>query len=83
MEKKEPKYYLICDKTVGKNDSTGDYIFKNGAWEKDTEHLIMDSLMGYDPGEDDASPYKMFNPDIMESIKEISQEEAMKLIKQD
>jgi len=77
---KGTKYFLILGKIVAKEDSTGDYIFKDGNWEPDTTNMIWDRLMGYDPTEDSDSPYAMGNSSIMEEIEEISCEKAMELI---
>ncbi len=77
---KETKYFLILERIVAKEDSTGDYIYKDGKWERDTENMIWDRLMGYDPTEDSDSPYAIGNSSIMEEIEEITYERAMELI---
>jgi hypothetical protein len=73
-------YYLIWNRVVGKKDSTGWYLFVDGRWQKDNEHVITDHLYGYDPYEPDDSPYKMFNMSIMDDIQEISSEHAAMLL---
>ncbi len=43
--------------------------------------MILDRVFGYDPTEDENSPYAMFNTSIMEELEKISYEEAMKRIR--
>ena len=71
------KYYYIKDlNLLAKGEGLyNNYIFKSGEWMLDTENIVSDRLMGYDPYEDDDSPYKIGNTSIMDEIKEISEEE--------
>ena len=74
------KYYYIRDLSLfAKGDGLiQNYIFKNGEWVIDNDHIVSDRLMGYDPYEDDDSPYKIGNISIMDEIEEISEEEFIK-----
>lgn len=74
----ETKWYLIDNHILGKVTDSGCFLFKNGVWEKDTNHVIMDCLFGYDPTEDEV--YALGNIEIMDRIKEITLEEAHILI---
>ena len=42
------KYYLLYDKTVGKEEEGKYYIFEKGIWKEDEENSIVDALMGLD-----------------------------------
>ena len=80
---KEIRYYWINTLgIVGKREEWDCCIFREGKWIQDREMLVMDRLMGYDPYEDDDSPYKIGNLSIMNEIEEISESEAMNKIKQ-
>ena len=76
MTENNTEYYLIRERILGKNENGQYSLFKNGTWQPDTEHLIMDTLMGYDPYEEPDSPYGIGNTSIMEEIETISAEEA-------
>ena len=76
MNENKTEYYLIRGRILGKNENEAYSIFKDGRWQPDTEHLIMDTLMGYDPYEEPGSPYGIGNTSIMEEIEPISAEEA-------
>ena len=39
------------------------------------ENIVSDRIMGYDPFEDDDSPYKIGNSSIMDELERISEEE--------
>ena len=71
------KYYYIKDLSLfAKGEGTHKYyIYKDGEWVLDTERIVSDRLMGYDPYEDDDSPYKIGNTAIMNNIEEISEGE--------
>ena len=78
----ETRYFYIKDENkYGKREDGVDYIFSYGKWIKDSEHLISDRLIGYDPYEDDDSPYKIGNTSIMDQIIEISEKEIRNILK--
>lgn len=74
------KYYYIKSLSLfAKGDGLSqNYILKNGEWVIDNDCIVSDRLMGYDPYEDDDSPYKIGNITIMDEIEEISEEEFIK-----
>ena len=47
-------------------------------WVQDRLHIVDDHIIGYDPGEE--PPYRTGNTDIMEEMKEITRDEAIKII---
>ncbi len=78
------RYYYIKDlslfaKGEGRNYN---FIYQNGKWLPDTKNYVSDRIMGYDPDEDEDSPYKIGNSSIMNEIEEITEEEFEKRIKQ-
>ncbi len=73
-------YYLIWDSVVGKQEEGRYYIFRNGQWEPDTDSIIRDRLVEYDPSEPPVSPYGFGNGSGMAEMDEISYDEALKLI---
>ncbi len=77
---KKISYYLIKERLVGKKEDGRYYLFRNGEWVADTEKVIMDHLVGYDPTEPPGSPYAMGNFSIMDEIEDITYEEAMEII---
>ena len=78
----ETRYFYIKDENkYGKRENGADYIFCDGKWITDSEHLISDRLIGYDQYEDDDSPYKIGNTSIIDQIKEISEKEIRKILK--
>lgn len=71
------QYYYVKDenifaKGIGLSEN---YLYKNGEWVEDHEHIVSDRLMGYDPYEDDDSPYKIGNTEIMLQLEKITKEE--------
>ncbi len=72
-------FYLILNRIVGKQEGGNYYIFRNERWEPDSESMIMDHLVGYDPSEPPGSPYGFGNGSVMAEMDEISYEEAMRL----
>ena len=74
----DTKWYLIDGHIIGRTDRWGHFILDNGRWKNDEKHLIGDCLMGYDPTEDDF--YAIGNTEIMDRIKEISEEVAKEFI---
>ncbi len=77
------KFYLLYDHLLGKEEDGQYYLYKDKQWTPDNEYMIMDHLMGYDPGEPSDSPYGMGCSDIMDEIKEITLEKAMELMGED
>lgn len=77
MEKEETRYYLIKERIVGKKKGDNYFIYREGEWQLDTERIIIDRLMGYDPSEPADSPYGIGSTSIMDEIEEISYEKAM------
>ena len=69
------KYYFV-NGTVGKKSDEGCFLLKDNRWVVDTNHVIDDHLMGYDPTEPDDSPYRIGCLSIRDKIKEISEEQA-------
>ena len=76
MEENKICYYLIKGRFVGKREGYKVFIFDDG-WKSNTECLIMDHLMGFDPSEPPDSPYRIGNTCVLEEIEEISYETAM------
>lgn len=75
------KYYYIRDlKRFARGDGFDNFIYTEGTWEHDTQFVVSDRLMGYDPYEDDDSPYKIGNTAIMAEIEEITEKEFMRRI---
>ncbi|MBE5850310.1 MAG: hypothetical protein E7298_09155 [Lachnospiraceae bacterium] len=75
-------FYLIYDHLLGKKESGEYFLFENGQWIMDTESIIRDHLAGYDPSEPADSPYAIGCTDIMDEIREISQDEAKELMEE-
>lgn len=82
--KGDTTYYLIVGFVVGKKVEDKiyhkDYLFREGKWIPDTDHLIMDRLVGYDAYEPEDSYYKMGNMSIMDELDEISEDTAKQLM---
>ncbi len=77
MSEKKIKYYYVEDlRLLGKSEGDTYYVFIDAEWVPDEWHYIMDRLIGYDPYEDDDSPYKIGNTEVMDEIEEISEKEA-------
>ena len=74
------RYYLILGYIVGKAEGDNCFIRRQGRWVEDSEYMIMDRLMGYDPSEPTGSPYGIGNSDIVDEIEEITFEMAVKYI---
>ena len=74
-------YRIIPLNQIGRKTESDYELYRNGQWEQDTEHLISDRLIGYDPSEPPGSPYGIGNTEIMREIEEISPEEAEKYIR--
>ena len=82
MKENSVVYYLIKNIIVGKRECNGerDYLFECGRWLTDAGSVISDHLVGFDTSEPEESPYRFGNTSVMMEMKEISEEEAMKLI---
>lgn len=76
MLKNEITYYLIEGRLLAKEEDNNYYLFKEGKWEPDSKNVVWDYAMGFDPSEDLDSPYAFENLEIMNSLIEISEEEA-------
>jgi len=76
-------FYFIKDlNLIGKQENYIPYIYERGkGWEVDNSNVLMDRIMGYSEVELTGSPYAIGNTDIMESVSEITEAEANKLIK--
>lgn len=75
------RYYLICNRQLGKEDDDGDWLYQNGVWEKDTNWEISDRLIGFDASEPEDSPYRIGCSSVMDEICEITKEEAEAIIR--
>ncbi len=80
MEKKTT-YYLLWNRVLGMRNENGDFLYKEGKWEKDP-NMIQDRLVGYAPCEPEGSPYAFMNASIMDEIEEIPEERAMEILKE-
>lgn len=74
-------YYEITDLKLIAKLGDGPYIYdpKQG-WVIDKEFRLLDRLLGYDASEPKDSPYAIGNTDMLNRVREISKEEAEKLI---
>ena len=85
MTRETITYYRIRGKTIGMRVTvprSTDYIFQNGEWVPDHRNIIRDHLMGYDPFEEEDSPYRFGSGSILNEIDEIPVEEAMRAIRE-
>lgn len=86
MEEKKTVYYLIHDKVIAKREKDGDYdrdyILRAGRWVEDSDHVITDHLVGYDPSGPVDSPYRFGSISVLMEIDEISEEQAIPIINQ-
>ena len=81
MKSIKTTYYLVYERLVGKRvEGKGDFILRDGKWQPDTEIIIMDHLHGFDVTEPEDSPYRYGNGSIMREMREISSEEAIRII---
>ena len=73
-------YYWISDlHIIGRLKDFIPYLYqKDMGWVVDQEHILMDRVMGYEKSE--PSIYGIGSTDMMERVKEISEEEAMQFI---
>ncbi len=86
MEEKEVTYLLIREKIVAKRVFSGEngknYLFKDGKWVEDSDHVVMDHMVGYDPFEPEDSPYRFGSTDILAEMEEISWDIAVSIMNQ-
>ena len=86
MEETKTVYYLIYDCVIAKRDMEADYdrdyIFREGKWVEDSDHVVMDHLVGYDPSEPEDSPYRFGSTSVLMEMDEISFEQAAPIINQ-
>lgn len=74
-------YYMPDLDMVGKEEGFIPYIYdKRNGWIIDQFNVLTDRIVGYDGSEPKDSPYKIGNSDMMDSIREISKTEALKMI---
>ena len=78
--KRNVKYYLIKKNIVGKVENGVPFVFYNYEWTYDEKNIIFDHLYGYDDLEQEDSPYAFGSMSIMDDIKEITEEEMIKII---
>lgn len=75
------KYYLIRERRLGKAQEDGYYLYDNEQWIVDERNVILDLLMGFDPGDD--SFYGFGNAEIMDEMEEITEEQAIAFMNRD
>ena len=81
------KYYLIKNKLLVKGDVLSPkgglvenaFVYRDGDWQEVNPYIINDRITGFNPFDD--SIYGMGNPEIMDELQEISEEETNNLIK--
>lgn len=82
--KKNNTYYLLKKRMVAKREACGDlhndYLFVNGKWMPDKDHVIMDHLVGYDPCEPEDSPYRFGSTGVLLTMEEISEKKAVAMM---
>ena len=75
---------MIKGKTIAKREENGvdsrHYLLKDGKWTEDSDHVVMDHLVGFDPSEPEDSPYGFGSTDIMDEMEAIPGKEAVPLI---
>ena len=85
-EEKEVTYFLIRNKTVAKRESNGknsiDYLFRDGKWVVDSDHVVWDHMVGYDPFEEEDSPYRFGSTSVLSEMDEISRDIAVRIMNQ-
>ena len=75
MKKKTTYYWMTDLKQFGKYDGQNYYILINGKWMSDNDRIIFGKLIGYDEFEPDDSPYAIGSTSVMDTIKEITEEQ--------
>ena len=84
MKETNITYYLVWERTVAKRERSEklyeDYIFRDGKWLPDNEHIIMDHLAGYDPSEPEDSPYRIGSTSVLMEMEEISEQDAVEIM---
>ncbi len=80
METETMQYYILENRGIlarGRDFRFEIYDFIKRVWVEDSEHIVSDALMGYDPSEPEGSPYGIGNTSIMAEVKSVSREDAM------
>ena len=84
MKETNRTYYLVWERLVAKREESEkiyeDYIFRDGEWFPDNEHIIMDHLVGYDPSEPEDSPYRIGSTSVLMEMDEISEQDAVEIM---
>ena len=77
-------YYLIQGNTLGKSEKDAEgfafFVFEDGKWAPDSDNVILEYLMSYNPWVKSGSPYGSGNVRFMDKVEEISKEEALRMI---
>ncbi|MBR4456946.1 MAG: hypothetical protein IKS32_12145 [Solobacterium sp.] len=81
MSESKTVYCLIRKRIPGKIVHGNHYVYENGDWKPDNEHIIADCIYGYDASEEPDSPYGFGNTDIMDELEYITEEEANEVIR--
>ena len=80
----EVKYYWLNDiDVVGKSIDYSAYIYRDGYWQIDSDWLIHNRQGGFDPTADPDDIYGFGCTDIMDTIEEITKEEAMARVRKE
>ncbi len=81
---KNISYYLIEGYLLGKEEDNDEgtkyYLWQDGQWVPDEKSVIFGYFMGFDPTEEDDSPYAVGNTSIMDEIEEITEEQAQEIM---
>lgn len=82
------KYYLINNQILVKGETSKEsggmglvkntFAFRHGTWERISVNEINDRIMGFNPYED--SIYGIGNTDTMDSLQEITEDEANRIM---
>ena len=75
-------YYLMYGRKLGKYDNGRYLLYIDNEWVKDEDYVILGMLNGYDPYEPEGSPYGWGSLSVMDNIEEISEEQALSLMKE-
>ena len=75
-------YYLMYGSKLGKYDNGRYLLYIDNQWVKDEDYVILGMLNGYDPYEPEESPYGWGSLSVMDNIEEISEEQALSLMKE-
>lgn len=81
MDQKQFTYYYVRHNgMLAKGCGFKYWIYQDGEWIRDRESIVFGLINGYDPYEPEGSPYAYGSTSVMDSIAEISYEDAMDLI---